>query len=230
MSEVRHLYAAVAELFCSPRDAGGRDELVRRAQEADPPAGRVLRRFMERPVSEEEYIDLFELDPLCPLYLGSHAFDEPATCARAGVSERNGYMLELLGIYRHFGFSPKGGELPDFLPMMVEFLALTSGSVDPLREKLVRDYLLPYLPSVRSRLEELAGEAAALPPGDPSRRRRRSPVAGHYLLLLEVLERALRLEFPVPPPREGAAPPPDARAGRGRSAARSSEEGRVHAG
>jgi nitrate reductase delta subunit len=134
----------------------------------------LLSRFLEDPILEEEYVELFELDPRCPLYLGSYSFDEPQTCAGAGTSDRNGYMIELLGIYKHLGLTPNGGELPDYLPLMVEFLALSAESEDPIREKFIEEYILPYLPAMRSRLEEL-----------------KTP----YLYLLDALERVVRLDM-----------------------------------
>lgn len=184
MSEVvgllRDGYAAMAELWCMPEEGDG--EGARQAAEAaiaglggmDKEAAALLSQFLDRPVSEDEYVGLFELDPQCPLYLGSHAFDEPRTCAQAAVSDRNGYMIELLGIYRHLGLAPNGKELPDYLPLVVEFLSLSAGSKDPVREKLIQEYILPFLPPIRSRLEEL-----------------KTP----YLHLLDALERVLKLDL-----------------------------------
>ena len=183
MSEVvqvlRDVYASMAELWCSPQD-GDMEEVKGRAEKAitelesiDREGASLLSQFLENPIPEEEYIDLFELDPQCPLYLGSHVFKEPETCARGAVSDRNGYMLELLGIYRHLELTPNGKELPDYLPLMVEFLALSAESEDPIREKLIEEYILPHLPPMRSRLEEL-----------------NTP----YLYLLEALERVLRID------------------------------------
>jgi len=175
----REGYAVLADLWCSPRDTdsaevrGRAADLLPELERVDPEAAAALERFLGNPVSEEEYVELFELDPKCPLYLGSHRFDEPKTCAQAAVSDRNGYMIELLGIYRHLGLTPNGNELPDYLPLMVEFLALTAGSDDPVREKLVREYILPFLPAIRTRLEEL-----------------HSP----YAHLLDAMERVLRLD------------------------------------
>jgi len=96
------------------------------------------------------------LDPQCPLYLGSHTYDEPTTCATAAVSDRNEYMIELGGIYSHFGRKTNGKELPDYLPLMVDFLSLTTKSKDdPVRGKFINEYILPFLPPMRARLEEL---------------------------------------------------------------------------
>jgi nitrate reductase delta subunit len=176
----RDIYAALADLWCSPQDIDNEEarrvvgEEFARWESMDEEGAALLARFLEDPIAEEDYVDLFELDPQCPLYLGSHSFDEPQTCPGAGMSDRNGYMLELLAIYRHLGLSPNAGELPDFLPLMVEFLALTADSEDSIREKLIEEYIIPYLPPMRSRLEEL-----------------NTP----YLYLLEALERVLRLDI-----------------------------------
>jgi nitrate reductase assembly molybdenum cofactor insertion protein NarJ len=38
---------------------------------------------------------------------------------------------------------------------MVDFLALTAETEDPIREKFIREYILPFLPPLRERLETL---------------------------------------------------------------------------
>ncbi|MBI2374918.1 MAG: molecular chaperone TorD family protein [Deltaproteobacteria bacterium] len=174
-------YGVIGELFLSAPDvdlealrAGARD-LSARLVSVDDAGAASLSRFLEEPqISEEDYVDLFELEPKCPLYMGSHVFEEPKTCATASVSERNDYMIELLAIYRHFGRAPNGMELPDYLPMMVDFLATTASSGDPIRVKLLRNYLLPYLPPMRKKLLEL---------GTP------------YLHLLDALENVIRRDL-----------------------------------
>lgn len=176
------VYGCISELWCSPQDVdmervkNGAGELVETLRSADERSAALLSRFLEElSISEEEYVELFELEPKCPLYLGSHVFDEPKTCAQAAISDRNDYMIELLGIYKHFGLTPDRKEMPDYLPMMVEFLGLTSGSRgDEVRRKLIREYMLPYLPAMRSRLEGL-----------------KTP----YLHLLDALERVLNLDL-----------------------------------
>lgn len=177
---LRDIYASIAELWCSPGDVGmkevkeGLGETVNKLEDSDKEIASLFSRFLQNPVSEEEYVELFELAPRCSLYLGSHVFEEPQTCDKAAVSNRNMYMIELQGIYRHIGLMPNGKDLPDYLPLMVEFLSLTAESEDPIREKLIKEYILPYLPPVRSRLEEL-----------------KTP----YIHLLDALERVLRLDL-----------------------------------
>tara|TARA_B100002003_G_scaffold76880_1_gene71907 strand:+ start:593 stop:1180 length:588 start_codon:yes stop_codon:yes gene_type:complete len=179
---LRDVYAALAELWSSPQDIdqekadGLISEALARWESIDEAGPTCLSRFLQAPVPETDYVDLFELDPRCPLYLGSHTFDEPTTCAGAATSDRNGYMLELGGIYKHFGMTLNGKELADYLPLMMEFLALSAESEDPIRDKLIQEYILPYLPPMRSKLEELE-----------------TP----YLYLLDALEKALKLDLEI---------------------------------
>ncbi len=88
-------------------------------------------------------------------------------------------MIELTGIYKHFGQMPNGQELPDYLPLMVDFLSLTVESKDdPVRQKLIDEYLLPYLPPMRTRLGEL-----------------KTP----YLHLLDALEKVINIDLETQP-------------------------------
>lgn len=156
-------YSVIGELWCTspdvdPEQARQRaNELLAGLQRVSPESATSLSRFLEGPpIDEQDYIDLFELQPRCPLYLGSHVFDEPKTCAGAAVSDRNEYMIELLGIYKHFGQTPNGKELPDYLPLMVDFLAMTvESNGDPIRHKFLEDYFLPFVQPMRKRLEEI---------------------------------------------------------------------------
>ena len=180
---LKEVYALIAALWCSPAETDAAsentridaEELLERLEGIDKESASLLATFLnENAVAEEDYVDLFELEPQCALYLGSHSYDEPKTCGNAAVSDRNGYMIELTGIYRHFGHMPNGKDLPDYLPLMVDFLSLTAASNDdPVREKLIKEYFLPYLPPMRSRLEEL-----------------KTP----YLYLLDALQKIINLE------------------------------------
>ncbi len=181
-------YSLMAELWCSPPEEDADREKIRkdaekvieRLESVDKESAMTLSRFLdENTISEEDYIDLFELNPRCALYLGAHTYEEPKTCATAAVSDRNEYMIELVGIYKHFGQKPNGTELPDYLPLMVDFLALTTASKgDPIRSKFCNEYLLPFLPPIRSRLGELE-----------------TP----YLHLLDALERIIDIDLEARP-------------------------------
>ena len=181
---LKDAYSLIGDLFCSPPETDAEREQVKKGakrvaeglKSIDQESSMLLSSFLkEETISEEDYIDLFELQPKCPLYLGSHTYDEPKTCANAAVSDRNGYMIELIGIYKHFGQVIDGKELPDYLPLMMDFLALTvEAKDDPIRGKFITEYLAPLLPPIRSRLEELE-----------------TP----YLHLLEALEKIINVDL-----------------------------------
>jgi nitrate reductase molybdenum cofactor assembly chaperone len=171
----------LAGLWSHPQDvddevSGLEGEALAELENIDAEGATLLGRFLADRISETEYVELFELDPRCPPYLGSHSFEEPMTCAGAAISDRNGYMLDLLGIYKHFGMTPNGKELADYLPLMVEFLALSVESEDPIRNKLIGEYMMPYLSPMRTKLEEM-----------------KTP----YLHLFDVLERTLKLDMEI---------------------------------
>jgi nitrate reductase delta subunit len=186
---LKDTYSLMAELWCSPPDEDAEreeirkdaEEVIKRLESVDRDSATTLSRFLqENTISEEDYIDLFELNPQCALYLGAHTYEEPKTCATAAVSDRNEYMIDLVGIYNHFGRKPNGTELPDYLPLMVDFLALTTESKDdPVRHKLCNEYILPLLPPMRSRLGELE-----------------TP----YLHLLDALEKVINIDLETESP------------------------------
>lgn len=137
-------------------------------------------------VTVDEYLALLELNPRCPLYLGSYQFAEPSTCASAGVSDRNQYMLEIGNVFRHFGLEI-GAELPDFLPAIVEFLALTAGATGEnaaLRTRFIERMVWPGVRLFARKLEK-----------------ENTP----YHHLAEALTLCLRAEVPdLPEPEENA--------------------------
>lgn len=156
-------YGIIADLWCSPQDVN-MNEIRNDAQNVvagllsiEEKSAAALSKFLSADkIAEEDYIDLFELEPKCSLYLGSHSFEEPKSCAGAGVSDRNKYMIDIQGVYRHFGQAISGNELPDYLPMMINFLSLTIGKRnDAIRGKLIKEYIQPFLSPMRKRLEEL---------------------------------------------------------------------------
>lgn len=140
-------------------------------------------------VTVDEYLALLELNPRAPLYLGTYQFDEPTTCASAGVSDRNQYMIEIANIFQHFGLEIDA-EMPDFLPAVTEFLALTAGARDEDAEVRLRFIEKMVWPGVRLFAQSLAKEETP------------------YTHLAEALTECLRFEagdMPEPEPRgEGA--------------------------
>lgn len=156
-------YRLLADLFVYPeavdRDAllaGGREEVLPALREhVDEEAAGLVATFLDEyeDVSVDEYVETLELEPACPLYLGHYAFDEPETCREIADSDRNQYMVELNGIYEHFGFE-LADELPDFLPAMVEFLWLTLPERDDELRREFADKLHSMLPGMREQFED----------------------------------------------------------------------------
>lgn len=161
-TELAAAYSAISELFLYPED---RDEASVEMDMATLEGAKDLRApietFLSLPmsVSVEEYVATLELTPLVPLYLGSYLFAEPESCRGAGMSGRNGYMLALDNIYRHFGFEFSGKEMSDFVPVVVEFLELSLDRMNMdqigLRRYFVERLLVNALESLLQALQKV---------------------------------------------------------------------------
>jgi nitrate reductase delta subunit len=181
VSVLSSCYRLIAELFLYPEERDGvRIEKELRTVRQCPASIRdSIDRFLREPASSsaDEYIKMFELSPLCPLYLGSYLFNEPNSCRGMGLSGRNAYMIELVNIYKHFGYKLNGGELPDFLPLVVDFLWISLEQRERDRIGLRRHFLKRYL------LPGVELFSAAL-------KKYKSP----YIWLIESLEAALSVD------------------------------------
>lgn len=161
INELITSYQLVAELFIYPEDRDtdriNADLLM---LEGAPLLKASIESFLAEPSSNsvEEYVSTLELTPLVPLYLGSYLFDEPDSCRGAGMSGRNGYMLQLNNIYRHFGIEFAGREMSDFVPVVVEFLGLSLTRMDKdqigLRRYLIEALLLNAIECLMSALRK----------------------------------------------------------------------------
>lgn len=153
-------YRLIAELLLYPEDRRAASLQAWRAalQHAPHEVRAGIDRFQShaRADDPEEYLAVLELAPPCPLYVGAYLFDEPTTCRGAGLSPRNAYMVEVAAAYRHFGYELDANELSDFLPVMLEFLALTVEHEQPddigLRRRFLERYLAPGLPAMKEAL------------------------------------------------------------------------------
>lgn len=182
------------------RDRDGLRGDVERLSATIPAAAGALEEFLVAPEawSEGAYLETLELAPACPPYLGAHLFDEPDSCRGLARSDRNPYMVELRGVYRHFGWELDGGELPDYLPLVADFLRLTVRARLPrdlsIRRYLVQELVRPGIGPLRRALEE-----------------RESPYAGPVRALEVVVERDVARRpgvAPWSPPEEEKEPRP----------------------
>ena len=161
-TQLASAYRLISELLLYPedRDAGRIEAEMARLADAPAALRAPLEAFLAAPASlgTEEYVATLELAPLAPLYLGSYLYEEPRSCRGAGMSGRNGYMLELANIYRHFGVELAGSELADFAPVVVEFLgiSLERGDEDRigLRRYLVETLLISGIESLLAALRK----------------------------------------------------------------------------
>lgn len=156
-------YRLIADCFVYPEkidqeqllDDAVNDVIPEIATHIDGETAAFLAAFLDEfdEISTQEYIQTLELSPSCPLYLGHYEFDDPKTCREIADTDRNQYMVELAGIYEHFGFT-LDNELPDFVPAMVEFLWLThSERDDALRDEFMSK-MVSMLPGMIDRFEE----------------------------------------------------------------------------
>ncbi len=158
-------YKLVEDLLRNPGDMElenvhetTQETLGKIARYVDGGTATLLESFVDdlKDVDVDDYVQTFELEPTCPLYLGCYRFKEPSGCVEAANSERNMYMIELINIYKHFGLKLDVAELPDFLPLMIEFLWISlQRREDSVREKFIKEYLMPTLPELDAHLESI---------------------------------------------------------------------------
>ena len=101
-------------------------ELVAASRQGAPGAQREMSKFFRYwevtpwPQVREEYVETFDLQRRCSLYL---------TFFTHGETRRRGQeLLRLKWLYRAAGLELEGPELPDYLPVMLEFASLAPGS------------------------------------------------------------------------------------------------------
>jgi nitrate reductase delta subunit len=164
-STVIPCYQLLAELLLYPegRNEDRIQQLVPLVENAPDPVRKPLLELLANPEIRDcgAYLEELEMSRNRPLYLGFYLFDEPESCQSAGTCGRNGYMIELSGIYRHYGLELDGRELPDFLPLALDFLALSAdrrqGDEGAVRTLLIERYLQPAVVAMHERFSEHGG-------------------------------------------------------------------------
>jgi nitrate reductase delta subunit len=101
--------------------------------------------------AQERYTGLFDRGRALSLHLFEHVHGDSR--------DRGPAMVDLIELYRRHGFEPHPRELPDYLPLFVEFL----GQVDADEARsLLRD-AAPIIALLRDRLEKRQSAYAAVP-------------------------------------------------------------------
>ncbi|MCD6727941.1 MAG: nitrate reductase molybdenum cofactor assembly chaperone [Solirubrobacteraceae bacterium] len=131
-------------------------ELREAAERLDGLAGRELRTFLDRRTSmdpwvvREEYVATFDFHKRASLHL-SYFRD-------GDRRQRGATLLGLKRRYREAGFELNGGELPDYLPAILEFAALAPG--EAADEILGR--MRPGIELLRASLHDLSSPYGAV--------------------------------------------------------------------
>jgi nitrate reductase delta subunit len=162
---VTSCYQLLAELLLYPevRQEDRIRQLGPEVEEAPSSVRKPLQELLANPAIHDcgAYLEELEMSANRPLYLGFYLFDEPESCSSAGTCGRNGYMIELSAIYRHYGLELDGREMPDFLPLVLDFLALSAdrreGDEGALRAELIAHYVQPAVIAMHERFSEKGG-------------------------------------------------------------------------
>lgn len=102
---------------------------------------------------QEAYTAAFDLDPAASLNLACHV---------AGAREEQGrVMSELVDHYRRSGFEVAGRELPDYLPMLLEWIGATGRAPDAAPGTALHR-CLSTLPAVAAHLRQGGSDYAGL--------------------------------------------------------------------
>jgi nitrate reductase delta subunit len=154
------MYRVISELLLNPAFRDEERVAENLARLGNSPVRDLIERFLASPQAfdVDEYTQTLELSPPCPLYLGAYIYEEPSSCRGAGASGRNQFMIELAALYEHFGFTLGDQELPDFVPVAVDFLAVSLEHPERdeigLRKRLVDKYVHAGLAPLRKALQK----------------------------------------------------------------------------
>jgi len=144
---LKNVFKTLSILLSYPNEAHRalykhRDELLSIIESEDREIAGLISGFMDR-VSlfelDEKFVSLFEMPPKCPLYAHEHM-------KLHKESEVGNYLLEVKIFYKAKGLDIDAGkELPDYLPVMLEYLANLLPNDQGLARVFVRKYMRPWV-------------------------------------------------------------------------------------
>jgi nitrate reductase delta subunit len=160
MTDDQKALLKLLSLCLSYPDAEAREEILPEMEAAarglgDPLARERLTHFLTRmkaqPLLELQahYTAVFDLNPSASLNLTYHLMGEREDRGRA--------LADLIEVYRQAGFAPAVNDLPDFLPLVLEFLAVTA---EGETHELIRR-CLAAVPAIAQRLKDSGSMYAA---------------------------------------------------------------------
>lgn len=160
MTDDRRALLKLLSLCLSYPNTEAREEVLPEMEAAarglgDPLARERLTHFLTlmkaQPLLElqEHYTAVFDMNPSASLNLTYHLMGEREDRGRA--------LAELIEVYRRAGFMPAVNDLPDFLPLVLEFLAISAEGED---NELIRR-CLAAVPAIAQRLRDSGSMYAA---------------------------------------------------------------------
>lgn len=108
-----------------------------------------LRKFLHYAISlsltqwQQQYVQLFDFSTHSNLYLFDHVYGDSR--------ERGQAMVDLTEMYAKSGFTPCSNELPDYLPLFLEYLSLLTKAEES--EKLLQE-VSPILGNMKQALDK----------------------------------------------------------------------------
>lgn len=158
-ADLPDVMAAIADAGFSERDRRALERLVRRLASGDP---------LDR---QEEFVRLFDRGRSTSLHLFEHVHGD--------TRNRGPAMVELAAVYDANGFAMTGNELPDYLPLVLEFCAVAPpetaanllAQAGPLLQQIHARLMARGLPSSRGYAAVLAAvlsEASLTPAALPT--------------------------------------------------------------
>ncbi len=106
--------------------------------------------------ADELYVSVFEMPVKCALYAHYYTLKDKQ-------SEVGSYLLEIKARYKSKGFDiPVSKELPDFLPVMLEFLSSIIDQDPQAAARFARKYIQPWLAKLKACIEKNRPEYAPL--------------------------------------------------------------------
>ncbi len=137
-------YAAAARLLDYPREkeallaAHAAVDAFLHGQGIEPPIPPFAAYAAGAPLAclQEEYVATFDFNPALAPYLGHHLY---------GDNQKKGeYLVRLKQEFGRHGYEPGGNELPDHLPLLLEFLAHLGGEESgAARRQFIAESVLP---------------------------------------------------------------------------------------
>lgn len=100
--------------------------------------------------AREKYVAVFDHDPAASLYLSWHRYGNDRSQGKA--------MAALNGLYRASGFEPLTGDMPDYLPRVLEFMSVC----EDWATEVILDGFGPELAALEKHLEEVESPHAPL--------------------------------------------------------------------